>query len=80
MFATRAVASVDPKTVAALLGHSTVVMTLQIYAHTERERQRKALFGVLETIPRQIGGQKVVRAGNPGPDLLCPGAGGRRRT
>lgn len=51
-FATRAVASVDPKTVAALLGHSTVVMTLQIYAHVERERQRKALFGVLQTLPR----------------------------
>lgn len=52
-FATRAVASgIDPKTVAALLGHSTVVMTLQIYAHVERERQRKALFGVLQTIPR----------------------------
>jgi len=46
--ATRLVAAgVDPKTVSGILGHSNVLMTMNIYTHLERERMKKAVQEVL---------------------------------
>lgn len=43
-FASRAIASgADPRSVADLMGHTTVEMTLNTYAHTDEEQRRKVV-------------------------------------
>lgn len=47
-FASRAIASgADPRSVADLMGHTTVEMTLNTYTHTDEERRRKVVEDAL---------------------------------
>lgn len=55
-FASRAIASgADPRSVADLMGHTTVEMTLNTYTHTDEEKRRKVVQNALCQNPTTSG-------------------------